>query len=73
MFSVWFAGHLQIKATNVDLEQVRKKASVIDIRAVSGIMIRPWTHMDTDALTVFSGKAIENLVIQVDEASQQST
>jgi len=56
--SVRFAGHLQIEATNIELEQARKKASVIHVCAVGRVTIASGADVNTDALTVFSGECL---------------
>src|ERR1700734_2655892 len=71
--SVWLAGHLQIEPVNVELEQIREKSCVVYIGGMRRIVVSARADMHPDLWPVLRGEALENLVVQSNEAAQQPT
>jgi hypothetical protein len=71
-FAVWLAGHLEIEAADIQMEQIGQQAGVVDVGAMSGIAVAARANMDTDAVTVGYAEAVEDLVVEVDEGAQET-
>ena len=69
--AISFAGHLQIEPALVHLEEIRQQLCIIDIRAMRRIEISSWADMYSDLLALLCSKAIEHLIVQMDEVTEK--
>src|SRR4029078_3710980 len=70
--AVGLARELDEEVMDVHPEQRREEGGVVDVCAVSGVLVTPRTRVDTDARTFVGGELAEDLVIEVHECREQS-
>ena len=69
--AVGLAGHLEVEAADVHLEEVGEEAGVVDVGAVGGVVIAAGADVDADLAALVGGEAVEDLVVEGDEAAQE--
>lgn len=72
-FAVGLAGHLQVEAAYVQLEEVGQQEGVVDVGAVGGIVVGAGADVNADVEALLWGEAIEDLVVECDETAQEAS
>ena len=71
-FLIWLAGHLEIETASLQFKEIGQQRSVVDVGAVCGVVVTARADVNADALPFAAGEAIENLIVECDEASQET-
>lgn len=71
--TVRLAGHLQVEAACRELKEIGEQRCIVYVGRVSRVVVAAGADVDADALTLGGSKAVEHLVVEVDEGAEETT
>ena len=67
--AIRFTRELDVEVPRLQLEKGRQKVVIVDVRAVSRVVIATWAGVDPEPAALVHGEAGQDVVVQLDEAA----